>query len=343
MTDDPTEKSDADSGTESDETESQTTDGTVEPQATVSSNYKVKGEDSLGTGAAILGHNTAITGTAYGVEGATDSTDTDAAGVFGQTQAGDGPIHGVRGVTNSGDGDASGVRGENVNSSDGAGVEGYNLKNRSNRDGFTSPTGAYGECDRNYGYGVVGKSTGSGNTSVGVLGYAETASSAAVWAYNFSNGTKNALAIKASGYQEITQVSVSGYLSSTTSVDSDSQTVIAFDAIEYSDWESEQLDTSTGEFTPPAAGKYHVAASLGWKDNFDSGDTFSLEIHVNGVRKAKNYRAVGATISPNMQVSKTVSLSEGDTVTVEVYHTNGSPRELTVRSDETYVTIDKIG
>jgi hypothetical protein len=73
---------------------------------TVSTAYKVLGKFSDTSGAGVLGHNTASTGTAYGVEGVTDSSEDRAAGVRGEaTAAGtSGGTVGVHGVSNT-DGD----------------------------------------------------------------------------------------------------------------------------------------------------------------------------------------------------------------------------------------------
>lgn len=344
MSENPTEKPDGESNSGSG-TDTSTTSNTVEPQAAISSDYKVKGEENIGAGAGVLGYNRSTSGSAYGVEGATDSSDDGAVGVFGHTQAGSGGTHGVRGLTASDYTDSSGVRGENTTGGDGAGVEGYNLGQASNEYTFSAPKGVYGQCDDSFGYGVVGHSTGTGNASVGVFGRTESADSPAVWGIN--NGSGNGMAIEATGYQSISQISVSAYLENAYSVPDSSSQVLAFDALEYSDWSGGKFDTQTGEFTVPAAGKYHVSASCGFQTGFSSGGRISLKIWVDeggsASTRARNSIGVVHDYPSNVQISKTLDLATDDVVSVYVEQVSGSSQDLESGTAETYITIDKIG
>jgi hypothetical protein len=76
-------------------------DSVSDPQAAPSSDYKVRGKKAASSGTGVLGHNTATSGTAFGVEGVTDSTQDGAAGVRGVGTGTSGGIYGVLGLTDS--------------------------------------------------------------------------------------------------------------------------------------------------------------------------------------------------------------------------------------------------
>lgn len=85
----------------------------------VSTNYKVRGRVAAPDGTGVLGHNTATTGAAHGVEGVADSTDIAAAGVHGEAPGGSGRTYGVEGITRSSHSSAAGVRADAPNGATG--------------------------------------------------------------------------------------------------------------------------------------------------------------------------------------------------------------------------------
>jgi hypothetical protein len=323
-------------GSETDENataDSETPPGTTSAGAT--SYQKVIGETSMADAAGVYGHTSASTGQTYGVAGETDSSGSGAAGVRGDATAGSGATFGVHGFADSTNDASSGVYGEANDG--GTGLKGDLYVTKADLPPHIGLIDA----------AVHGRAEGTNNTAgflwsrnaTGVTGRTDSADASAVIGYNSAGGIGLQLN---NSYVDIGKVSVSAYLSSSQSIDSRTNETVAFNSLEFTDWNG-SFDTSTGVFTAPADGKYHVAAGSGWLDDLADGDKIFLYIYANGDRKAKNYRVVGGSVSPNMHVSKTVSIAKGDTIEVEVFHTNGSSRSLAARDDETYVTIDKIG
>jgi hypothetical protein len=74
---------------------------TEEVDTAVSTDYKVLGRKDAPAGTGVLGHNTANSGMALGVEGVTDSADAGATGVRGHAPATSGLTFGVHGLTES--------------------------------------------------------------------------------------------------------------------------------------------------------------------------------------------------------------------------------------------------
>ena len=125
--------------------------------------------DSTG-GRGMIGNSTAATGAAIGVLGTAAST--NGAGVFGEADATSGITSGVRGINFSSAGHA--VRGDNFPTATNAVVSGgigvlgtYGLNSN-----FTSNPNASG------GFGVIGRTFGTGGSTTGVLGEATSASGA---------------------------------------------------------------------------------------------------------------------------------------------------------------------
>ena len=141
-------------------TDETTSDGT--PQVAASSDYKVRGKKPAASGTGVLGHNTATSGTALGVDGVTDSATDGATGVRGVATATSGGVYGVLGVTDSRSG--VGIVGAVSDSVPQIGMEGH-------------PTGVWGHTDKSgaegpveAGYGVFGWSTATSGLTYGVAG-----------------------------------------------------------------------------------------------------------------------------------------------------------------------------
>lgn len=126
----------------------------TEPKA-APSNYKVRGEDAFSSGTAVLGHNTATSGTGSGVTGVVESDALGATAVEGQATAtsggapfgvvGWGPASGTQGVVGSAEETPPSII-----------TEAY-------------PTGVWGLCDKggddpgvSQGVGVWGSASGAG-------------------------------------------------------------------------------------------------------------------------------------------------------------------------------------
>lgn len=81
-----------------------------EVETSISSAYKILGEDAISDGAGVLGHNTATGIRALGVEGVTESSDTDSAGLRAEAAGDFGETYGVDAVTQSSNSNAAAVR-----------------------------------------------------------------------------------------------------------------------------------------------------------------------------------------------------------------------------------------
>lgn len=194
-----------------------------EVEIAISTDYKVLGRKQAIDGTGVLGHNTASTGTSFGVEGVTDSADTGAAGVRGFSKSG--PTYGVFGETDSADpneaaairarsdhgapgvsvatsgngqgitvtSDATGVWVE-AETRDGAEFTTFN-GNQDGVRGIVNPTFTGGSNPDGFGNGVHGKIVHRGSSSSGVFG--ESGSSSGL-TYGV-RGRTNSVADRAAG------------------------------------------------------------------------------------------------------------------------------------------------
>lgn len=312
------------------------------------SNWKVLGELNAEDGSGVLGHNTATTGGAIGVEGVTDSGAAEAAGVRGSAAG------------------------------DSQGVVGRTYQNESDLPSLSGglSAGVFGKSDRSSGIGVVGWST----ESYGVFGRSDSAS---VPGGLFATGANGGLALKVNGEtvmdQDLTvsaptsigdNLSVSGdasvsghasvsgdlsiggsssvgqtgasvYLSADQTVPGSSTTAVQFDSVEHDDFGG--MDTSTGEYTVPADGDYHVSFHVRWADSFSTTIVrYRLFTSTNGVEFGSVTTADGFESGG---FSRTVfGMSAGHTINVDVRQSDSLSKDLDGNSrGDTFMTIYKVG
>jgi hypothetical protein len=294
----------------------------------------VLGTTPSSDGVGVLGEASSTSGQIYGVKGVSDSTDDDAAGVRGEATAGSGTTYGVDAETKSISNDAAGVRGR-----------------------ATGTTGQiYGvagltDSDDNGAAGLRGQASASSGTTYGVHG--ETQSSddgaAGVWAENDSAPSSVARGLKVSGYRDVSQTTLSVFLASAQDIPNSSVTAVEFDGMQSNDWTSSEYDSSTGTFSVPASGRYHVSTTVRFAvaSNFSDSDVIALLIAINGDYRAINEFTVPSSnsdIPPHLHVSRTLTgLDTTDDITVRAFQDSGEPRTLLDDQAMTYMTIDKIG
>lgn len=342
--------------------------------ASISTDYKVLGEKDAPDGTGVLGHNTATSGPAHGVEGITESGDATAeqAGVYGEATRASGWSYGVHGVTNSENINAAGVRAEATGAAQGLFAESSGNTGAAGvtKDGAESGVFGINNADTNTGStghgvrgqtdstgaasaGVYGKATGSSGQTYGVRGETPSNDAGAAGVYGESSaGSGDAAAIHAEGHVDVTSVGLSAYRSAsagpqTISSGGDLKTVI-FDSVWSNRDDFGGLNASTGEYTVGAAGDYHVSSSVEWVARFSGGVIHKIFISVDGIPVASRYHEVPGASSESSYVHshlcKTLyGLGKGDTITIDVYHEAGVDKDLSYDSESTYVTIDKVG
>lgn len=358
MTEDPTRNG---PGDEPDQPAMIDTDAVDATAAVVSSDYKVRGKKSAPDGAGVLGHNTATTGTARGVEGVTDSPSRAAAGVHGQATAGSGATYGVDGVTQSSDTGAAGVRGSTSGAN--RGVVGDAYDTRSNLPTLSSSRAAaiFGRSDKSAGTGVVGWS----KNSDGVHGRSDDSDSSAVFAENTSGGwaletnTESKIGgdlnvdndvfvtnnLDVSGHADIRTVGAEVYLANNFTISDSNREVVVWDTVEDDDFGA--YDKSTGIYELPENGDYHVDFMVDWSDSFSAGDTIQYDLRINGGNNGglSADTTVPSNMAPARCFSKTLyDMVGGVELTVEVDQVSGSSKDIWgSSSQETYWTITKVG
>lgn len=361
-------REDHDSGAE---TSSDADDG-VETTATensVSSDYKVRGKKSASSGTGVLGHNTATSGAALGVEGVTDSGDVGATGVHGEATVSGSAAEtvGVKGVTQA-DGEASnsihpvGVYGRATGSDrtfgvwgEAPSVTGTAMYARATPDSYerswnsSFPTGltavtTYSSATSGLdgAAAVEGVADAGEGEAHGVLGVHFAPEGYAVWAYGDSKteGTHTV-----GGRVDITNVGLSAYLSSNYPVPDSTFETIPFDTTTEDHFGG--YDTSSGVYTVQQAGDYHVDFLIDWDDTFAEGDSIEYALLING--SAMGGLAADTIVptrtDPSRCFSRTLfGLSAGDTIEVEIYQQSGGEKNITGGSSEqTYLTVAKVG
>lgn len=338
-------------------------DGTAaDPQLVTSGGQPTKVIGKLGDdqGIGVRGEATASSTVTYGVEGISQSWDVDAAGVrasasngakgliaeadgnrgievsvtnddaiyaetddsaavFGYNTATSGRAWGVRGDTMSTDINGYGVRGEALAGGSSKGVAGL----------------TYGEDDG--AAGVYGKSRGTSGFVHGVKG--ETDSSDGYGLYTPDDASVE-------GSMSVGKVGISAYLDGDQTIDHSTLTRVVFNNMVVDHFNG--MDTSTGIYTIPEAGHYHVSFTINWSDKFDSGVPVTHRLEINDTPLAQGLNSVqrtaGNSRDPERNYSRTVfDLSSGDTVQVVVNQESGSSKDIFGSNQETYLTIHKVG
>jgi hypothetical protein len=342
-----------DASTDASSTDDQATNlaGSMEPATHASATWKVLGQLDDPTGVGVLGHNTATSGTGYGVEGVTDSPDRGAAGVHGHAAAlSPDPTFGVVGTTASDDNLAAGVYGDGDQA---LGVRGIS----SGDDGVfglsyaSGSAGVYGENKEPSGSstnGVRGIARSGADGTAGVKGQSFATSGATYGVFGSASspdgyGLYSADDARVEGSVSMGAVGTEVVRTTDLSVPGSTTVTVAYDTVRTDDLN--EYDTGTGTWTATNAGDYLVTAQVEWgQSNMSAGEGLNLYIYRNGSTFATNYRQSAGSNGPSMNVSKTVrGLGAGDTISVRVSHYNASGMEISGSAQYNWLEISRIG
>jgi hypothetical protein len=253
----------------------------------------------------------------YGVYGSNSSDQSGTAGVFGGSFGNAGKTYGILGQTTSGDTGAAGVSGEATSSSGTV----YGVSGKTMAD-TTDAAGVYGEAIKTAGCELLGSNTGGGY-ALGTDGDAEI-----------------------DGALDVTKVGLSAWRRNNQPIPDDTDTTVVYDVVKEDHFDS--YDESTGVYTVPVAGDYHVDFVVDWFGSFSTGDNVRYELLIDrrdtfGINV---FTQVPEGIStPERSFSKTLfGLSKGDTIEVQVNQKSGSSVDIYGNgSATTYLTIHKVG
>jgi len=113
--------------------------------------------------------------------------------------------------------------------------------------------------------------------------------------------------------------------SGTQSVPVSTPTVVNFGTVIY----DARGDYSSPTFTAPIAGRYSIDATV----EFNANTSGNIAIYVGGVEIERDSVSVAAE-NPTFSISRTMDMSDGDTLTIAVLQTNGT-RNITATSGRT--------
>lgn len=134
-------------------------------------------------------------------------------------------------------------------------------------------------------------------------------------------------------------VGVRGYLSSNTTLSTNTYHNIVFDAVKFSNMPG--FDTSTGIFTAPSDGYYDCRATMTWSSP-NSGKRFVSYIGHNGTAAREHtHSAQAAPLS--ITVNDVVGANAGDDIRFAVQQYSGADQVLSGATNDTYFSIMKFG
>jgi uncharacterized membrane protein len=95
-------------------------------------------------------------------------------------------------------------------------------------------------------------------------------------------------------------------------------------------WTTKDYDShnamSSGTYTVPAAGKYHVAAALALSGTFILNNTTIIEIQKNGTAVSNLTRYIAAAVTNDgVDIEDTISCNAGDTIRIQVSNSGTGP------------------
>lgn len=277
-------------------------------------------------------------GTNYKVQG--KKPDAGGVGVLGQATAGSGSGIGVRGTTSGDANPAAGVHGQ-ADKANAIGVSAENLADKSNAWSFEVTAGMFAETDRRNESALfaVNNYTGSGGSTIGVLGRSKSSQGAGVYGVNSNGGP----AVEANGFLMVSDVGASVYHSSSQSFKNQSQREVQFDTVVDDDRSEWKNSSQPHEFDIKTPGTYLVDSTLEW-DSPPGGTTLYHEIWVNDNRRGQTQVEVAQNDTQTTSVSKVLhGLSGTDSITIQVYQASGGPLSLRGGRPQSYATFTRMG
>jgi hypothetical protein len=145
------------------------------------------------------------------------------------------------------------------------------------------------------------------------------------------------------GSPSFSEVSVTAELTFDQLIGGTEETV-QFDVAD-DDWGS-AFDTSTGEFTVPADGKYRVTVHLTWNDPLAVDTLSTAQLQKGGFVEVEDLSYVdgdGGNGRADHSFSKVVSAGQGQVIETTVKQDTGTDQDLRGNARHTYMCITKIG
>lgn len=285
----------------------------------VSSTYKVLGKIDAPTGTGVLGHNTATSGTAHGVEGVTDSPDG-----YGLLTPDDAKIDGatIADASNVSSPTADGT----FRTNDSIHMD-FDGSNKFKRLYFSDTTGEiFYNPDFNgkaiIGFDAMDQIDILNSARLNATGTVDVGGDATIGG-SLSVGNTSLVV-----YQSNNQTISGGR----------TRTRVEFDTIvadHFGGWNGTDFRYDVQE-----PGDYHVHCHISWSTLFTSEDLTELWVTRNGVDTIRtNSRSF-----PTMTGTKTFTgLSTGDTIAADVAQSSSSSQDLNGGEPDTFLNITKIG
>lgn len=112
-------------------------------------------------------------------------------------------------------------------------------------------------------------------------------------------------------------------------------------------WTTKDFDShgamSSGVFTCPVAGKYHVAAALALTGTFVLNNTTVIEIQKNGTAKSNLTRYIAAAVTNDgVDIEDTIDCLAGDTLRIQVSNSGTTP-SIVSSNTRNFISIFRVG
>jgi hypothetical protein len=127
------------------------------------------------------------------------------------------------------------------------------------------------------------------------------------------------------------------------SIANNTSTDLTFNSETYDTDGFHDTSTNTARITIPTgkAGKYAINAHCEWVNN--SSGTRNIYIFKNGTSTIASQLQLSQANDFGMELNTTADLAVGDYITLQVYQTSGSSRDITKRTDLTYFSVTYLG
>lgn len=198
-----------------------------------------------------------------------------------------------------------------------------------------------GAYDDTVGVGIYGESQAGSGSPIALYGGVDADDGYGLYA----DGDAEVVGTLSAQQVNVSRVGLSAYRGSNQSISSGSRETVAFDAVYVSSDHFDVLNTSTGIYTIPSDGVYHVDFQITWADQFSEGDTITYELDTGGGRGLVAEKTVATGHAPTHSFSKTIyAINQGTALEVMVEQDTGSTMDvLGAGNKETFITIDKVG
>lgn len=350
--------------------EEESTDLTAVTAAAISSDYKVRGKKSASGGTGVLGHNTATSGTSYGVEGVTDAESTGAAGVRGYASGSSDQTYGVHAETETTNQKGAGLKAEARSGSSNAIVArarggGHGIDTSTDADGnYAVWARQVGASGTQFDHGIVGETYTEVNGVAGVRGEANGTGGNETYGVYGASASSDGYGVYSSGDSKtdgdhhvtgtVSRSAVTTvFLSSAQSIPDSTSTRIAFDSTndgvgpDTAGDDFGAFDTSDHEYVVPHDGDYRVDVNVDWDDSMPSETQYSITLIYDGWNEAAWGREVppnsGYTYVLNQGSTVLKNLTKGKKFYIAAKQDSGSAKDISGGRLETSLSVTHVG